>query len=416
MVVFLSMVAIVWTYVSVVERLGRAQRGISLLSSRTAGSNTYSMQQHRIVKKRGKKSKAAASSQSVRTVSDPTSANPGAPLRLCFGPAANTGQGSNDLRQGLSPEVKDVEKSNVFQPRRSTLETGIPHAQSGDRNGSESRRLADSPSSLLSVTRSNSQVSSKNWLWSTYRELGFSEDKNEVGDGGDDDTGVLWLNVATLPRSAASVLGRNASTRPLPTLLEAESAIATMWKPSGHTGGSSVPSPSITWERKVHTTQLAIARSNSGPSFTGGEATRARERELTIADNRSHSNGGTIRQSASFGGQSTDLDGAISGSAVSAPKRPVKSRIVDGAGRARSFVRRMSSLDVDQQSRSVVRSSNNGFIKDNGAWEKVSSSERSSSLRRANGGAEERNAQRTRLSGGEAGSGHMEKFISRVKW
>lgn len=230
--VALSMVAIVWMYVTVVKHLGRTQRGILLLSSHASkGRRRDSPATCRRGQYRRKSSKSSTtSSMSFDGMLRPTSSRPDVPLPLFLDPlrlSDRSGASPSQERAGSS-EGNGGEGPQRRAPRATSLwkrwvKGDEPSTGDGQRSvGLEQYRSNDSQSSGFSFTRSNSQISAKDWLWSTSREAGFFGDRDVSDREEEERENVLWLNSsATAARSTPGALDQGKASKPLPTLPEA---------------------------------------------------------------------------------------------------------------------------------------------------------------------------------------------------
>lgn len=471
------MVSIVWTYVSVVTHLGRAQRSIVLLSSHSSspsgttsiiedGNNDPSPVRDVAVKSRKAR-------DTVEIIQGGTTAKPNSTLRVLLGapaphhndviemdetavvsvPGFRGGQYSKlrtpQKKKALGGHERSCSGKDVCMGVRGcVVADGFCGVRPGGREyvvddvivrGLHSRSLSEGHPSIEGsgsssrMSRTNSQVRSRDWLWSTSRELGFVVEKElffERG-GGEGREGSASLSVNSLATTHTASLERVGPPEPLPTLPEAGLGAVAAFATGGETRNDGIghgnnrpvsePTPWVDTFRKATRTMAPSSgmascadESSSNPvaaaSFgdVGGITTEARVRANASVNVNDDVRVG-VNASGGTTASGTAKPGDKEGNSAT-PQRPRRSRIVDGAGKARGFVRRMSSLDMENP----AGSSNNVSGGEGVLWGSVGSGTGQRAARPRSAGKGEWDASRS--SSGRARAGDMEKFISRVKW
>lgn len=495
-IVFVSMMVIIWTYGTIINRLGRAQQSISLLSSHASGGGKHRAMQHSMYRTQGNLANERDQHRLGNILSIPNSAKPRIPLRPSLTYRAPSGQQLSQYRQrALQPERgQDVQTSvngekasssrvtplrgsvlkNMLSrasisdrdldidkekpvlkqiarqpsastasppaPRRSSILKRLTSRGSNDDQDSgqgawEARRASASGgplprrnsmlkrmisgnafdehgvprvnedashrsslfsfsmdnssrrSSLFSFYDTNSQVRSKEWLWSTSRDAGFVGEEGGPGSNEkeDDKAVLLWVNLSA-SRSSSGPMEKMPPSMPLPTLMEADKrrAASSTFAPIADRS-SNVTAPLRMYEG-LSKDEVGSDGSRTGSSRCAS-TTVLREGEKTSISGWSSSDGSTSKKT------STVSFAAIPGPAECnanqqgrQPTRSVKPRLVTGTGKARKFIDRMSSFDMDKVNSSPGK---RGLV----AMVRLSKEGR-----------------------GKAESGDMEKFIARVKW
>lgn len=466
------MVAIAWAYTSVVGRLDESQRSTRLLSRRTSQENVVPVTV--FIKKRSPEQKkspttAEASSTSAENKAHPSSVKPEAQGRMLLGrPAVQPSHRSASHVWGTEVQsaLKGHGKRHKLRTRRKNsvkrftsdrrthdadggASIGIDNSQrsgmsDGQRSDSSSASsVLSRASSLLSfsrTSRTNSLVSTKNWLWSASREAGFVEEGKTLGIGdnyADDDDeeeehkSVMWMNKSSAAsRASPATLDRKLSPPLLPTLMEAEM------------GGVAVPSK-----------QNDIDSSPVRSSVTRATANGAWASRSSISEKVAPGQSGDADSSRTSSKSSTSREGAdlLSHAVVAVP--PVSSRVakdknkisvtndlntfsnergmgintttvatsqrrpsVSRLGKARGFVRRMSSIDVDHQGYATGPGSNNNVSSRDGPRAGGSSDATGRGLGVTRSGGPRMPPARRNAGGTASGPKDMDKFISRVKW
>ncbi|CAB1114800.1 unnamed protein product [Ectocarpus sp. CCAP 1310/34] len=366
-VVLLSMVVIVWAYVEVLKTLGRAQRNVSRLSlEATTNRHTEasSVKQHREQRQRPKPH-GGASLAPISAMSIPSSAIPGASLHVSpdhpkkdvskstvgkESPTEPENSSSARPRPPTSPN-KRLERSNSLWKRmflRSTEESaegerranGLSTLPSQQRDHAE--HSSNSSGSSWPFTRSNSNVSVKNWLWSTSRDVGFYGDDEplyESSSEGEECKSVVWLNGMAAPAnrrlSLGAVAGGPIPTSPerLPVLRETER-------------GSDAGLPGVVSE-VMRDAGGAIHDSNNSTrtAMINWEQVLARPR--AIAGKKCPSSGNASSESTEAAESHRVNTGSLAKAMMAVPQVPMKSRFANGVVTVRGFVSRMSSMDTD---------------------------------------------------------------------
>ena len=443
--VSLSMVAIVWMYVTVVKHLGRTQRSIVLLSSHASKDRRDSPATCRSGHNRRKSSKTSTtSSMSFDAMIRPTGSRPDVPLPLYLDPLRLSDRSENSPSRGIAGSSEDNcgEESRPRAPRATSLwkrwvKGGESYTGDGQRSVGMGRQHSNgSQSPAFSLTRSNSQISAKDWLWSTSREAGFFGDRDVSDREEEERENALWLNTsATAARSTPGALDQGRASKPLPTLPEAELstnatthavkgieflACAPCRRPSRPSREKQQAPPTPNHEAtKSRATSPCTAVDDAAPSHHSRERTAVGSAALYGYVARPVSG----RLFAATGGRNRNAgaglaDADCAGERGSTPTR--KTCFTHRVGKARGYVRRMSSIDLGDDH------SEHGF---------------------GHGGVDPAGA----IAGGKGGSGHagkvqrdtkvtiwgprsgdrgtltkqprggsrpgnMDKFISRVKW
>lgn len=450
--VSLSMVAIVWMYVTVVKHLARTQRGIVLLSSHASKDRHDSPATCRSGRKRRKSSKTSTTlSISFDAMLRTTGSRPDVPLPLYLDPLRLSDQSEASPSRGIAGSSEDHcgEKSRPRAPRATSLWKKWVKGDEfctadGKRSaGVERQRSNDSQSAAFSFTRSNSQISAKDWLWSTSREAGFFGDRDVSDREEEERENALWLNSSATAARNTGTLDQVRASKPLPTLPEAElsnNATTQVMKGIDFLGCAPCRRPS----RPSRQEQQA-------PPTPNHEATKSRVASpCTTVDNAApsyHSRERTAIGSAALdgyaappvsgrlfaataatgvattGGRNSNA-GAGLADAESAGERDLtptrKTCFTHRVGKARGYVRRMSGIDLDDDH--SEHSLSHGGVDAAGTQDGGKG-----------GSGHARKAQRdTKVTlwasrGGDRGTltkqprggsrpGNMDKFISRVKW
>eukprot|EP00752_Nemacystus_decipiens_P005326 g4830.t1 len=408
--VFASMVAIVWAYAEVVKNLSQAQQNVFRLSLH-ATANRYeeaSTTKQQLGSPATANPSGQASATSVSTTSH-LKANGEVTGGL---PPESSSQEQTTAPMGLFGGGKEVSSSQQKRPSRrdslwkriilGSIMEGSEECSSVDRSRRqqslfESNRI--SSQSSIYYTRSNSNVSVKDWLWSTSRDMGFFEDIESLDRSSEEEEveeecqNVLWLNGMASPakRRLSSALLRRTNSAPiastpkrLPTLKatkrgssRGEAVVVT--KVTGEIDDavygspeSSTPTPTMKW-RNLFPTAKTTAKVEAAASTDSLEPAPLSARLPRPLPAVKHAAAASLPDQdgghASSPGSSVTLGRASShfvdplvapttarrersmsnpgGTASATPQRLIKSRFVNGVDRARGYVRRMSSLDTD---------------------------------------------------------------------
>lgn len=443
--VSLSMVAIVWMYVTVVKHLGRTQRGILLLSSHASKDRRDSSATSRGGQKRRKSSKTSTTSSiSFDAMLHPTSSRPDVPLPWLLGPLNLSDRSEASPSQERAETSEDNGGEETRAPRATSLwkrwSKGDDDSCAGDGQhsvGMERQRSNDSQSSVFSSTRSNSQISAKDWLWSTSREAGFFGDRDVSDLEEEERENVLWLNTsAAAARNAPWALDQGRASKPLPTLPEAGlSANGTTQVAKGIDSLARAPCrrPSgASRQEKQCTAVDATPPHHSGEGDAVGSAAldvyvaRPISGRLfaTAAPAVTTASAATATGSSNNNADAGPADTDSSGERDSAPTR--KKRFTHRVGKARGYVRRMSSIDLGDDhleqglGHGVGMSLGGVYTAGGEAGRKSSSGGAGPAQRDANDAMlRPRSGDRgtpTKHPRGSSRPGNMDKFISRVKW
>ena len=448
--VSLSMVAIVWMYVTVVKHLGRTQRGILLLSSHASKDRRDSSATHRGGRNRRKSSKTSiTSSISFDAMLRPTSSRPEVPLPLLLGPLhlSDRSEASPSQERAGSLEDNGGEKSQPRAPRTTSLwKRWVEGEDSRTVNGQHSvgierHRSNDSQSSAFSLTRSNSQISAKDWLWSASREVGFFADKDVSDREEEERENALWINSsATAVRNALGALDQGRASKPLPTLPEAGLSTNTTTQVMKDIDALACapcrrPSRALRQDQQTPMTpnhEAAKSRTavDAAPSHHSRERNAVGHAALDGYISRpingrlvATAGPAVATASTATGGSNSNADEGLvdTNSAEECHLTPTrKMRFTHRLGKARRYVRRMSSIDLGKDH--FEQGVGHGSV--NAAGAKTG---------RKGGPGHARNVQRdtkvtllgprsgdrgtlTKQPRGSSRPGNMDKFISRVKW
>lgn len=444
--VSVSMVAIVWMYVTVVKHLGRTQRGILLLSSHASKGRRDSPATCRRSQNRRKSSKSSStSSMSFDAMLRPTSSRPDVPLPLFLDPLrlSDRSGASPSQERAESSEDNGGEGSQRRAPRATSLwkrwvKGDEPSTGDGQRSvGLEQYRSNDSQSSGFSFTRSNSQISAKDWLWSTSREAGFFGDRDVSDREEEERENVLWLNSSvTATRSTPGALDQIKASKPLPTLPEAGlSTNATSQAMKGTP--CRLPSRTSRQEQKTPPTpyhEAIKSRAVSPCTAVDGAAPSYHSRERNAVGSAALDGyaagpfsgrlfSTTSPAIATTGDRNSNADAGLVG-ADSAGERDLaptrKTCFTYRVGKARGYVRKMSSIDLGDVH--FEHSLGHGGIDAANAQAgrkgvpghagKVQRDTKVTLWGPRSGGR----GMLTKQPRGSSRPGNMDKFISRVKW
>lgn len=429
--IFLSMVAIVWAYAEVVKNLNRAQKSAFRLSLHATTTrykdNTSSAKQlggsPTVDPRKG-------STASTKTGDNPD-VRPPVPSLL----QSAKGRGLDAARPGALSESTNGSAAQRKRPsirdslwRRIILGSIVEGDEAGSLDLSRRKDVApsgnQSPDSPNSITRSHSNVSVRDWLWSASGDMSiFDETESRGGSGGEEEEeeckNALWLNGMASPtkRRLSSAVKSMDKLAPTPATPPPERRPSTMEagfggsSPKGDVvavvgegGGANDGNPSSF--RRIPTMKLetlfpksrttaevrappstavlaeepateeaaataAVAASSHGNgdgdanapdsshpgvnragSLTSDPVVAAKTEPLVAAKTEPlvAAKTDTVRSSE---GNSTNVAGNPTSATQTTPQRAIKSRFVDGVGRARGYVSRMSSLDIDYGGGSV---------------------------------------------------------------
>ncbi|CAM9578978.1 unnamed protein product [Ectocarpus fasciculatus] len=367
-VVVLSMVVIVWAYVEVLKTLGRSQRNVFRLSLHAttnrhteASSEKQRREQHQSPKPHGGASSAPFSDMPI-----PSSAVPGTRLHV------SPDQPKKDVSQRTVAKESPTEPNNNSAARPPPPTS--PNKQLGRQNSfwkrvflgsaeesAEGERRADGFSTLPSqqrdcaedssnssgsswpFTRSNSNVSVRNWLWSTSRDVGFYADDEplyESSSEGEECKSTVWLNGMAAPANRRLSLGAMAggpiptSPERLPVLRETE---------RGNDAGLSGVVSGV-----VRDDDRAIHDSNTSTRTATIKWDQVLAKPRAIARKKCPSSGNASSESTEAADSHRVNSGSLAKVAMmTMPQVPMKSRFANGVVTARGFVSRMSSMDTD---------------------------------------------------------------------
>lgn len=512
-IVFVSMVVIIWTYGTVINRLGRAQRSISLLSSHASGGGKRHAMQNSVHRAQGNHANERDQHRLGNILSIPKRAKPGTPIRPSLAYRAPSGQQLSQYRQralqlergqdvqtgvnggkasaslvtprwgsvlkrvlsrgsiddrdlGIDDKEKPASKPIARQPsaseapppapRRSSIlkrltsrgsiddgdsvqgvwekrvseplarrasASGGPHPRknsmlkrmisgsafdehgvSGGNDDASHRSSIFSfgmdntsrRSSLFSCYDTNSQVRSKEWLWSTSRDAGFVEEEggNDSNEKEDEKAVLLWINLSA-SRSSSGPMEQMPSSNPLPTLMEADKrrAASSAFAPIADCS-SDITTPSRMYQGlskdEVRSDGSKIGSARSASTTVPREGEKPKVSGWSSSDGSSSKQPGTVTFAAIS--SPAEYNANRQGAQPVALTRSVKPRLVDGAGKARKFIHRMSSIDLDNVNYGVGRYA-------------LPEERRHVAV-----------VQLYKEGRGKAESRDMEKFIARVKW
>ena len=405
--VFASMVAIVWVYAEVVKNLSQAQKNVFRLSlhattNRYKEASSTKQQQGSPVTANpsGQASSTSLSTTSnLKTNGEAASAN-SLPVSSSQDPGGLFGGG----QEASSSEPKRSSRRDSLW-RRIILGSIMEGSEGGSsldrskRQGLVERSRVSSPSSV-SFTRSNSNIMVKDWLWSTSRDMGFfddveSQDRSSEEEEEEECKNVLWLNGMASPAkrrlSSALLLRENsapaASTPEHVTKLKGSRRRSSRGEAvivSEALGGNDDAVYESSASSTVRAGTPAIKLKNIFPNArttTKVEAAASTDALKPVPLPRplpavEHAAAASLPShdgaQASSPGSSLSLGRAGSrtgdplvapaaerrerskinpaGPAIATPQRLIKSRFVNGVDRARGYVSRMSSLDIDHGS------------------------------------------------------------------
>ncbi|CAM9268678.1 unnamed protein product, partial [Ectocarpus sp. 13 AM-2016] len=430
-VVLLSMIMIVWAYVEVLKTLGRAQRNVSRLSlEATTNRHTEAsyVKQHR-EQRQSPKTYGGASSAPISAMPIHSNAIPGARLHVSpdqpkkdvsestvvkESPTEPKNNSAARPRPPTSPN-KRLERSNSFWKwmfLRSTEESaegerranGVSTLSSQQRDSAE--HSSNSSGSSWPFTRSNSNVSVKNWLWSTSRDVGFYGDDEPLYDSsseGEECKSVVWLNGMAAPAnrrlSLGAVAGGPIPTSPerLPVLRETER-------------GNDAGLPGVV-SGEMRDAGGAIHDSNNSTRTAMIKWEQVLARPRAIAGKNCPSSGNASSEST----EAAESHGVKTGSLAKAammvvPQVPMKSRFANGVVTARGFVSRMSSMDTDFGDVACGTARTRSRLTETEKGERASATSSTAVPLGAHGGR----SQHVRTT--HTPEMDMDRFISRIKW
>lgn len=480
--VLISMVAIVWAYAEVVKNLSRAQKNVFRLSLH-ATTNRYkepSTKQQPQNPTTTANTSGRASSTSLSATSLPkTSGEARLALPSLDQPSTTRGLVAGGQEASSEPRRRSRRDSlwrriilgSIMEGNESAASLdcsrrqGVVEKYSASLDCSRRQDIVEnsgqSSVSSVSYTRSNSNISVKDWLWSTSRDMGFFDDVESLEQSSEEEEeckNVLWLNGMASPAkrqlsSALSLSENSAPTvttpEPLPTLQETrrgsssvEGQAVIVTEVLGESDGavdenfdSSMRTPTMKWKnlfpnaRTIDEAEAAAraaaleqaslplplpavehAAAAAIPSHGGGDEGSPGS---SLALNRagSHIEDPLV---AATTARSETSENNLAGPAIATPQRLIKSRFVSGVDRARGFVRRMSSLDMDHGSSGYgngvdVRGSRyDPADKDRSGRGKMVPGQAVSGAATPMGAQEQHLPTKTEKD--------MDRFISRIKW
>ncbi|CBJ25684.1 hypothetical protein Esi_0008_0104 [Ectocarpus siliculosus] len=430
-VVLLSMVVIVWAYVEVLKTLGRAQRNVfrlSLEATTNRHTEASSVKQHR-EQRQSPKTHGGASSAPISAMPIPSSAMPGARLHVSpdqpkkdvskrtvvkESPTEPKNNSAARPRPPTSPN-KRLERNNSFWKWMFPIST--EESADGERraNGfstlpSQQRDYAEHSSSSSGsswpFTRSNSNVSVKNWLWSTSRDVGFYGDDDplyESSSEGEECKSVVWLNGMAAPvnrrLSLGAVAGGPIPTSPerLPVLRETER-------------GNDAGLPGVVSE-VMRDADGAIHDSNNSTRTAMIKWEQVLGRPRAIAGKKCPSSGNASSESTEAAESHGVNTGSLAKAAMMAmPQVPMKSRFANGVVTARGFVSRMSSMDTDFGDTACGTARTRSRLTETEKGERVSATSSTAVPLGAHGGRSQH------VLTTHTPEMDMDRFISRIKW
>lgn len=491
--VFVSMVVIVWAYVEVVKTLGRAQKNVFGLSLQAAAnqhkehSSTKTRQQD-VLETDRKSSRwfsimsRPASVKPAENLTEPIDRSEKA-MKIFVGGRDAPLRSNSSLAAAAAAAAQEVARTSRKRSSRSDslwkrmLLGSIVEDVEGERNASPNRERQQerhencpSPPSSISYTRSNSNISVKDWLWSTSRDLGLFGENDSLGESSEEEgvANVLWLSGMDSPTRRRMSSGvemmkgpvtatTTAPPKRLPTSQHTEQENNTGGGAGDGDGAifastaSSLRMPKITKRAHLPSKVISTAGFNAAggavaaaSAAVGDSNTRSPVSSPAHGRDVSHidppvtaataSNGST--EAAGRGGEKSggnnnnsninknfsdnnDSSNNLKGpTAMLAPPMPTKSRLANRVANARGFVRRMSSIDADHGDvvfgNNVVRSGRSTPA-DRGTYR----------LNRSMSGKfATPTGMSTRIQAGSAQPSptnvapekNMDRFISRIKW
>lgn len=399
--VFTSMVAIVWAYAEVVKNLNRGQKNLFRLSLHA----TTNRHKEAASTKQQQQSPATAniSRQAPPTSLSTTShikTNREASLSVSSLDQSATTRGLFHGGQEASSEPKRSSRRDSLWKRiiLGTIMEGSEGGASLDRSrrqGVVESSCQSSASSSVSHTRRSSNVSAKDWLWSTSQDMGFFDDIESLGEFSEEEQeeckNVLWLNGKASPagrRLSAQLLRENSApiaSTPERLLTSKEVRRGSSSVRDGavivpevlgkrddtlhESSASSMRTPNIKWKNLFPKTRATAvieetastaalesapiplpavehAAAASSPGHGGGDVSSSVS-PLALWRVGSHIGDPLVGPTTACGERNKSN---VVGAAIGTPQRVIKSRFVNGVDRARGYVRRMSSLDIDHGS------------------------------------------------------------------
>ncbi|CAM9141205.1 unnamed protein product [Scytosiphon promiscuus] len=352
--VFVSMVMIVWAYVEVVKTLGRAQKnvfGLSLHATANRHRESYSTKNRQ--QDSEKTSREGQLSRWFSAMSRPANVKPadGASKSLArsekgkrlSGGREAASESSDSLAVAAAAAALEVAETSKRRSSRSDslwkrmLLGSIVEDIEGERRVSldcarkqERGENNSSPASSISYTRSNSNVSVKDWLWSTSRDLGFFGENESLGESSEEEacTNVLWLNGMPSPTKRRLSSGVETGNGPVFT--------TTATRPKHLQTDRGADDDRTIFESRASSQRMPKVRATVEAKAAGG-ALAAASAEMDGSDTPWR------MSSPAHGGDGSHIDPL----AMLAPTMLAKSRLASGVASARGYVRRMSSIDAD---------------------------------------------------------------------
>lgn len=425
------MVVIVWAYVEVLKTLGRAQRNVfrlSLEATTNRHTEASSVKQHR-EQRQSPKTHGGASSAPISAMPIPSSAIPGARLHVSPDQAKEdvskstvvkespTEPKSNSAARPRPPTSpnKRLVRNNSFWKRmflRSTEESaegerptnGFSTLPSQQRDYAE--HSSSSSGSSWPFTRSNSNVSVKNWLWSTSRDVGFYGDDEplyESSSEGEECKSVVWLNGMAAPANRRLSLGAVAGG-PIPTSPERLPVL----RETGR--GNDAGLPGVVSE-VLRDADGAIHDSNNSARTAMIKWEQVLARPRAIAGKKCPSSGNASSESTEAADSHGFNTGSLAKAAMMAvPQVPMKSRFANGVVTARGFVSRMSSMDTDFGDFASGTARTRSRLTETEKGERVSATSSTAVPLGAHGGRSQH------VPTTHTPEMDMDRFISRIKW
>ncbi|CAM9099024.1 unnamed protein product, partial [Hapterophycus canaliculatus] len=362
--VFVSMVTIVWAYVEVVKTLGQAQKKVFGLSLNAAADlhREHSSTKNRKQRDSLGTTRGGRSSRWFSIVSRPASVKPEGKFtesldrsekdRGIFTRGRELPSGPNgSLAAAAAAAAQEVSRTSRKRSSRSDslwkrmLLGSIVEDVEGERGvspdrGRQQERLENSPSShsSISYTRSNSNVSVKDWLWSTSRDLGFFGETESLGESseGEECANVLWLNGMPSPTRRRLSSGVEMRTT---AAFSKRPRTSQETQPKNKTGDWAVDDGGTSFQSTASSLRM--------PKMTKIEQLSPKVRATAGVNTAT----GTVG-AASNAMDDSNLSPPMSSThgrppAMLAPPLLAKSRLANGVASARGYVRRMSSIDTD---------------------------------------------------------------------
>lgn len=478
--VFASMVAIVWAYAEVVNNLSRAQKNVTQLSLH---ATTDRYKEPSSAKQQQRSSADTLDEERSTSLSTTKHLKPnqeaGLPMSPLDQPTTPSGiysvvqEAPSEPANGLvAPKQRGSRRDSLW---RRIILGSIMEGSEGSASPDSSRRRdvfenssKSSTSSSVPYTRSNSNISVKDWLWSASRDTGFFYDVESLGEFSEEEEeckNVLWLNGMASPEkrrlsSAIRLRECSAPTATSPESLATSKETRRSSSSDSSVGGgavvvpqalekgddatyessaSSMRTPTMKWKslfrnvttnadieaaastaalepfplpRPLHTVEHAATASFH--SHVGGDVCSPAS-SLALGRAGSHIKDPVVADTTARSERSKSNP---VGTTIVTPQNLIRSRFGHGVDRARGYVIRMSSLDTSHGSVGY----GNGVALRGGRHDPADKGGRrggkmpseqatlSTPTATATGAAEQH--LRTKQAPGK----DMDRFISRIKW